>query len=84
VVCQDAEQVVLEIRDNGRGIPQELLRRFHSTGAGTGVGIAGIRERVRELGGKLKLESDSSGTLVRVTIPIAPMVQSEVQSEPGV
>ncbi|MGB6387559.1 MAG: MEDS domain-containing protein [Terriglobales bacterium] len=79
LVRQDAEQVVLQIKDNGRGIPAELLSHFHATGAGTGVGIAGIRERVRELGGKLTLESDSSGTLVRVAIPLVPMAQSEGQ-----
>jgi signal transduction histidine kinase len=77
LVRQDAEQVVLEVKDNGHGIPQELLRHFHATGAGTGVGIAGIRERVRELGGKLTLESNSSGTLVQVAVPLEPMVQSE-------
>jgi signal transduction histidine kinase len=69
VVSQDAEQVILQVRDNGRGIPEEMLNHFHKTGAGTGVGIAGIRERVRELGGKMTLESNSSGTLVRVAIP---------------
>jgi signal transduction histidine kinase len=73
VVCQDAEQVVLEIKDNGHGIPEEVLNHFHRTGAGTGVGIAGIRERVRELEGKLTLESNSAGTLVRVSVPLAPI-----------
>jgi signal transduction histidine kinase len=69
LVGHDAEEVILEIKDNGRGIPEELLSHFLATGAGTGVGIAGISERVRELGGKLTLESNSNGTLVRVAVP---------------
>ncbi|MBZ5664424.1 MAG: MEDS domain-containing protein [Acidobacteriia bacterium] len=68
VIWQDARQVGLEIKDNGRGIPEDLLTLFHS-GAGIGVGLAGIRERAWELGGILKVESDSKCTLVRVTIP---------------
>jgi signal transduction histidine kinase len=76
-ILEDAEQVVLEVRDNGRGIPAKQLSQFHATGAGMGVGLAGIRERAWELGGKLKIESDGSGTLVRVTVPVTPMVQSE-------
>jgi two-component system sensor histidine kinase UhpB len=70
MVRGDAEQVVLEVKDNGKGMSPELLSRFRATGEGVGVGLAGIGERVRELGGKLKLESDSNGTLVRVTIPV--------------
>jgi signal transduction histidine kinase len=70
LVQQDAEEIILEIKDNGRGIPAEVLSHFRLTGAGTGVGIAGIRERVRELGGKLTLESDSRGTMVRVAVPL--------------
>jgi signal transduction histidine kinase len=72
LIWEDAEQVVLEVKDNGRGISGELLSHFRATGAGMGVGIAGIRERARELGGNLTLESDSSGTLVRVTVPVTP------------
>lgn len=80
LIRQDVEQVILEIKDNGRGIPEELLRHFHATGAGTGVGIAGIRERVRELGGTLTLESDRGGTLVRVTVPLAAQGDRELQA----
>jgi signal transduction histidine kinase len=76
-ILEDAEQVVLEVKDNGRGIPAKQLSHFHATGAGMGVGLAGIRERAWELGGKLKIESDGSGTLVRVTVSVTPMVQSE-------
>lgn len=70
-MLRDAEQVLLEIKDNGRGIPKEVLRRFSETGAGTGVGLTGMHERVRELGGNLNLESDASGTSLLVTIPIS-------------
>jgi signal transduction histidine kinase len=70
LVDADAERVVLQVKDNGHGMSQELLTTFHETGAGMGVGLAGIGERVRELGGKLKLESGSGGTSVQVTIPV--------------
>ena len=62
--------VILQIRDNGRGIPNDELTHFRS-GFALGVGLAGIRERTWELGGKLKIESDSNGTLVSVTVPLS-------------
>ena len=82
-ILEDAEQMILEVKDNGRGIPEKLLRQFHATGAGMGVGLAGIRERAWELAGKLEVESDGSGTLVRVTVPLTPMVQQEPQTQSG-
>jgi len=72
LVRQNNNQVVLEVRDNGRGLPEDILRQFDDTGAGTGVGLGGIRERARELGGKLTLQSDSSGTLLSIVIPYQP------------
>jgi signal transduction histidine kinase len=74
LIRADAEQVILEVRDNGSGISGQLLAQFRDTGAGMGVGLAGIRERAWELGGTLKVESGASGTLVRVTIPVATAV----------
>jgi signal transduction histidine kinase len=74
LIRADAEQVILEVGDNGSGISEQLLAHFRDTGAGMGVGLAGIRERAWELGGTLKVESDASGTLVRVTIPVATAV----------
>jgi len=35
----------------------------------SGVGITGMRERVRHLGGELNIQSDSSGTIVSVVLP---------------
>lgn len=59
----------LEIADNGKGIAVERLRRFQSSTSQTGVGIAGMRERVRQLGGHLELRSAGVGTTVYVVLP---------------
>ena len=75
----DAEQVRMEIQDNGRGIPQERVRRFTRDGVGSGVGLAGMRERVREVGGTLVLRSGPSGTSVIVTIPFAQPEESPAE-----
>ena len=70
VILRDAEQVILEVSDNGRGVPEPVLARFKESRALIGVGLTGMRERMRELGGKLELKSDSKGTLLRATIPV--------------
>jgi PAS domain S-box-containing protein len=72
VIRQETDSVVLEVKDDGGGMPPGLLARFHQTGAGMGVGLSAMRERVRELGGRMKLASDSKGTSVRIEIPLAP------------
>ena len=66
--CDD-HIVQLEVSDDGRGIPQEHLRRFQSSTSTTGVGIAGMRERVRQLGGHLELRCTGPGTTVHVVLP---------------
>jgi signal transduction histidine kinase len=63
--------IVLEIRDNGRGIPAERLDRLRKTSAETGVGLAGMRERMYELNGKVEIESDGHGTTMRAMVPLA-------------
>lgn len=69
-VTFDSKQVHLEIKDNGEGIPQERLKHLLEGDVDTGVGIAGMRERVRELGGSLEIRSKKgAGTKVIVTVP---------------
>jgi signal transduction histidine kinase len=63
-------QVVLTVRDQGLGMPLTIVDSFRKSSAGLGVGLAGMRERVFELGGTLELESDGAGTLVRATLPV--------------
>lgn len=66
----DAESAVLTVQDSGKGISAEQLARFQTDGANAGVGLAGMRERVRQLGGKLILQSSGRGTTVTATLPI--------------
>jgi signal transduction histidine kinase len=66
----DAESAVLIVQDSGKGIAAEKLARFQTDGANAGVGLAGMRERVRQLGGQLLLQSSGAGTTVTATIPI--------------
>lgn len=71
-ITQDKAHIRMEVRDNGRGMPTDLLRQFDATGAGMGVGLAGVRERARELCGKLIIESDQNGTMLAIEIPHSP------------
>jgi signal transduction histidine kinase len=65
-----SEKVILQIKDHGKGIPQELLAAFRKKGTTFGVGLTGMRERVRELGGELDIQSSPTGTLISVTLPL--------------
>jgi signal transduction histidine kinase len=64
-----ADHFVLEIADNGSGIPEECITRLREAGHGTGVGLVGMRERVHELGGRLDIQSNPAGTTVSVALP---------------
>ena len=64
------DHVVLQIRDFGNGIPPESLKAFQSNGTNLGIGLSGMRERVRELAGHLEIQSDRSGTLIAATFPL--------------
>lgn len=66
----DAEQVSLEIRDHGRGMPIHIVEQIAGEGSKLGVGLAGMRERIHELGGNFEVTSNESGTTVRAIIPL--------------
>jgi signal transduction histidine kinase len=69
-IDQIDEGLRVMITDHGRGIPNGVLDRYSAEkGAGVGVGIVGMRERVKQLGGRLEIESSRRGTQVRVVIP---------------
>lgn len=71
-LTRDSTIVALAIQDHGKGIPPETLDRFKKTGTNVGVGLAGMRERIKELGGTFHLESGPKGTLLKAIVPIVP------------
>jgi signal transduction histidine kinase len=61
-IDRDGERVLLEIQDQGKGMPAEKLSQIQSQGSG--VGIGGMRERARQFGGDLIIQSGSCGTTI--------------------
>jgi PAS domain S-box-containing protein len=73
----------LHVRDYGCGIARDRLRSFLERNEGVGVGLGGMRERTRELGGLLSVTSadDGPGTLLSVEIPIVGRVEEPASGE---
>jgi PAS domain S-box-containing protein len=63
----DAESVVLEVSDQGSGL--EIPTPGGLPVSDLGVGIVGMQERVRQLGGRLEFDSGRTGTTVRAVLP---------------
>jgi signal transduction histidine kinase len=69
----DAErygEVELQIEDYGKGIAPEVLERSKTNSGYLGVGLVGMRERVRELGGHMEVHSGPTGTRIVATLPL--------------
>jgi PAS domain S-box-containing protein len=66
-VAREPDKICVEVQDHGKGMSQERFAEVQSRG--TGVGIRGMRERVRQLRGELTLESNALGTRISATFP---------------
>ena len=80
-LAHNASAVSLEIQDDGSGIAKETLAAIRSQRSG--VGMTGMQERVRYLGGNLDIQSDSNGTKVLVTLPLADAKISKANGATG-
>ena len=77
------EKIVLEIEDQGHGASAGVLSSADHNVAGLGVGVAGMRERMRQLGGQLAIESSRRGTTVTATVPVPKRGQEVGRSRHG-
>jgi signal transduction histidine kinase len=62
---------VLEIEDRGHGISTTSLEQIKQGEGIAGVGIAGMIERMEQLGGRLEITSGDHGTTVRASLLLA-------------
>jgi PAS domain S-box-containing protein len=69
VISRSQSRITAEVRDNGSGMCAERLRQVSS--GGSGLGIRGMRERIRQFQGSMEIHSDSTGTKISVEIPIS-------------
>jgi PAS domain S-box-containing protein len=78
IACE-SNQIALDIRDQGKGMSPARLAAIQS--GRSGVGIGGMRERLRQFEGTMNIESDGSGTRIFATIPFPKGASSEDQSK---
>jgi len=76
-ITRDERLVEVNIRDSGKGMSPSKLAEIQSQGSG--VGIRGMRERLRQFHGTLRIESDSSGTRISATIPLPESEENGVE-----
>jgi signal transduction histidine kinase len=62
--------VVLRIRDYGKGLPQDVLENMREGGQPHGVGLASMTERLREIGGRLEVNSAEDGAEIVARVPL--------------
>jgi signal transduction histidine kinase len=75
ILARNAESVAVEIRDNGKGLEDAIIKFRPGT---VGIGIGGMRQRVEEFGGELRLTNANPGAVVEVIIPVAEQTQERV------
>jgi signal transduction histidine kinase len=68
-LIREEDRVVCSVQDDGKGIGDGVAEFRPGS---IGVGIAGMRQRVKDFDGELRLRSAAPGTLVEVVLPLTP------------
>lgn len=71
IITYTGRAVTVEIRDDGTGLPADLLEGNVESFSDVGVGISGMRERARHLRGTLRFESANPGSVVIAEFPVS-------------
>ncbi|HAL70559.1 MAG TPA: hypothetical protein DCP71_02160 [Verrucomicrobiales bacterium] len=75
-LAEEDGNVLLNIRDNGVGIPDNV------TGRSTGMGLLTMTHRARMLGGLLTVDlDDAGGTIVRCSVPVSTISKQPVSED---
>jgi two-component system, NarL family, sensor kinase len=67
----DSRKARLEVSDQGKGLPKRTLALWSGRGSQSSVGLNGMRERVKDVGGVLEISSGKEGTVIKAIIPLA-------------
>ena len=67
-LSENGGNTVLQVQDNGRGFDEDKLNAV-TAGKTPGVGLRGMQERLRQLGGTLEIKSDANGAILTATLP---------------
>ena len=79
-VSREDGNLLVEVKDSGRGIPQAKQLTLPASG---GVGLRGMQERIRQIGGNMEIDSSPQGTIITARIPIPPTGNSGSQRLAG-
>jgi two-component system NarL family sensor kinase len=81
-IDKQPEWIIVRVRDYGKGISPEIAGRFQS--GRIGIGIGGMRERVRQFGGELRLSRAEPGTLVEARVPVLGVAPEQRDAHDGI
>jgi signal transduction histidine kinase len=76
-IIRGPDKIYAEVQDHGKGMSPERFAEVQSQGAGVGVGIRGMRERVRQALGELTVDSNALGTTITAIFPVKTRAANE-------